>query len=42
MDRKTNLAPVRAQNRQAKTKLSSLRNKKAELERYKKIKGKAV
>lgn len=32
MDRKTNLAPVRAQNRQAKTKLSSLRNKKAELE----------
>lgn len=32
MDRKINLAPVRAQNRQAKTKLSSLRNKKAELE----------
>lgn len=32
MDRKTNLAPVRAQNRQAKTKLNSLRNKKAELE----------
>ena len=32
MDRKTNLAPVRAQNKQAKERLNELRNKKSKLE----------